>query len=648
MATYYIDLDNGSDSADGTTWANAWKTITLGATAARIAPGDIIRISKTPDPTSIGNATWTNLSKTVTLASAQTELLYNGTGLTASGDSSLSSITGKYASNANKITLDSSPQTSTLQAYKETGTLDLSSYQKISFWVSNSAVIVANNWKVCLCSDTAGATPVDTFYITAIPSTTRWLPLTLTKDGGGNLGSSIQSIAIYTDSVAPTASSYIVIDNVNACTTSGLNLQSLISKNSSAQGGTEGYYGIKSIDGTTILLDNDTSVIYSNGQGYYGTTETVTTYKRETFKTDISSGSTTAISTITDSGTLAGGNIEYQFGYEVGTTNQNGETYLDGLNGWGCGVYLVGTDFATIKYVNMFRYYYGLYISTSANNLIISNISNINNCLYGIYINSSSNNTLSISNASNCNYGIYILGSVGNTITTGANNNNTANGIIISSGSKNIIYSTYLCNNLSYGLSSVGDNYFYNTLFESNGVSIYSINRLYLFNSESNDSDIFSSQTYTDSMVYFHDLDSQYNHTIHSRGANANMQSTTTQTGSGYAWKVVLTSTERASVFPFKLPLAKVACESGKTITVKAYCKKDAASTVQAKLVCNSTWIDGVTEQTDTKADDTDWEELSISFTPTENGVVEIEGWNWCTSTTSANVYWDSMTITST
>lgn len=64
--TFYLDYENRDDSKDGSSWANAWKTITSGATAARIAPGDTIRIAKSPDPTSIGNATWTNLSKTVT------------------------------------------------------------------------------------------------------------------------------------------------------------------------------------------------------------------------------------------------------------------------------------------------------------------------------------------------------------------------------------------------------------------------------------------------------------------------------------------------------------------------------------------------------------------------------------------------------
>ena len=118
---YYIDLDSGSDAASGVDWANAWKTITNGATAARILPSDTIRISKTPDPVSIGNGTWTDLSKTVTLASAQTltidlcESVWTANG---SGDCTPSTdIDEKQGSTSMKLLLDASVQTATMQAY---------------------------------------------------------------------------------------------------------------------------------------------------------------------------------------------------------------------------------------------------------------------------------------------------------------------------------------------------------------------------------------------------------------------------------------------------------------------------------------------------------------------------------------------------
>ena len=59
MATFYLDFDGGNDANNGTTFALRWKTFSLGASAARIGPGDTIRIMASPAPTSIGNATWT-------------------------------------------------------------------------------------------------------------------------------------------------------------------------------------------------------------------------------------------------------------------------------------------------------------------------------------------------------------------------------------------------------------------------------------------------------------------------------------------------------------------------------------------------------------------------------------------------------------
>ena len=72
MSTFYLDYENGNDSNDGSTWDLSWKTLTTGASAARIAPGDIIKIAKSQDPYSIGNATWTYNSAIVTLATAHT------------------------------------------------------------------------------------------------------------------------------------------------------------------------------------------------------------------------------------------------------------------------------------------------------------------------------------------------------------------------------------------------------------------------------------------------------------------------------------------------------------------------------------------------------------------------------------------------
>jgi len=72
---------------------------------------------------------------------------------------------------------------------------------------------------------------------------------------------------------------------------------------------------------------------------------------------------------------------------------------------------------------------------------------------------------------------------------------------------------------------------------------------------------------------------------------------------------------------------------------------KGHATNVVGKLVCRGGQIAGVTSDvTATKASDTSWEELTITFTPTEVGIVEIEVWGIYSAGTST-VTVDDMTI---
>ena len=717
MPIHYLDYENGDDASSGTSWADAWKTLTLGATLARIAPGDIIRIAKSPAPSSIGNATWTNLSKIVTLASVQNlNIDLCETAWTGAGDTTIErtavATDAKEDSYCMKLTLDAAVQASILQAYFATGELDLSAYQKISFWIKNSGAIVADNWIVNLCSDVAGATVVDSFLIPAIPSTLRWIPFTLTKEGGGNLGASIKSIAIYSGGTTTgMASKYIYVDDFIACTANGLNLQSLISKNSAEQGGAEGWYGIQSIDGVTVLLDNNTNTKGNAGRGYStsGTTpETVTTYKRETIKTVLASASTTQVQAIMDSGSLAVGNIQFQGGYDITTNEQTGETFFDGLNGFGYGIYLSSKTYITLNYINVVRYTTGLYFIQSNNNTIITlsnannntyagvffavlcsnntiitlsnannnsqagvnhstnsmnnkiiTLSNVNNNSYGIYYYSLCNNNIitTLSNINNnASYGIYYYNSNNNIITTLSNiNNNGSYGIIYSSSNNNIIilitnannnvgygiYFTASYNNIIRSLSTVGNtiggvycdlgpNYLNNALiaegteFVVSGMSVYANTRVYSNN---------------------HDQDTT-KHWIYTDGGTINSVATDREGGTGIMWKLSPTYT-RTNFYPLMLSVAKIACVADKLVTVKIYMKKDHATNVVGMLVCPGRQLTGmaVADIVATKTDVADtWEELEVTFTPTQAGVVEIEAWAYYIAG-NANVYIEDLTI---
>lgn len=277
MPTYFIDTELGNDALDGLSFANRWKTLTNGATAARIAPGDTIRIKASPYPTSLGQtATWTNKSRVVTLTSAVTANISTcETAWTQSANvTATASSTAKEGTNAASIVI-AAGFTTGLAAYFPLGAAtDFSAYQQVSFWYYNS-LISANNATLRLCSDAAGVTAVNIIPIPQAAVASTWTQVTF--DNGAALGNSIQSVALYieTDNGAQT----IFLDNIIACkapsAADSLTLRSLISKGTT----NEPWWAIKSINGTQVQLSPVEAV--NVGRGYDGTTESVTTYKRE-------------------------------------------------------------------------------------------------------------------------------------------------------------------------------------------------------------------------------------------------------------------------------------------------------------------------------------------------------------------------------
>jgi hypothetical protein len=99
--------------------------------------------------------------------------------------------------------------------------------------------------------------------------------------------------------------------------------------------------------------------------------------------------------------------------------------------------------------------------------------------------------------------------------------------------------------------------------------------------------------------------------------------------GSGYKWRVSKEGSARKEEYPLEMVLAEIPCIADEEVTVTVYAKKSYTGSEYAivKLLLEGNQIAGVpTDVEDVKADDADWEQLSISFTPTENGVVEVKG----------------------
>ena len=109
-----------------------------------------------------------------------------------------------------------------------------------------------------------------------------------------------------------------------------------------------------------------------------------------------------------------------------------------------------------------------------------------------------------------------------------------------------------------------------------------------------------------------------------------NSQTTTRHTASGIVWRYSPDST-RTSDYPASLSIAKIACTGNKEVTVNAWVKQDSTSDISGQIKCEGLQIEGVDDDVTDQISNTsiDWEQVSISFTPTEQGVVEIvcEAW---------------------
>lgn len=742
MATYYMDYEGGNDTNDGLSFANRWKTWTSGATAARIAPGDTIRIMKSKDATSLGiNGTWTDVPSTgpyvttalvsstnaspivvttgthglstgdyvyienhttntfanglwrVTVSSGTVFSLDGSTGNGVGGATGIfkkvtngivtlaSAVTKTIASTGNKgegrtawtasANVTTSLQTSMLRtgdvvdgisiaagfttglaAYKALGSaVDFSAYNQVSFNIQQAAgtTAVAGDITLKLCSDTAGVTAVNTINIPALNTSTN----RITVDTGAALGSSIQSVALYVN--VDRAAQFFYIDNIIACKDStsndSLTLSSLIGKNT----GNETWYGIASIKDTRVVLSGG-SLGLGALPGYSGTTETVTTYKREPIVTAATvSGGT--LFTVTDVGT-AGSYINFEGGWDrTAMTTQDGETWYASQNVSGTGLSLTTKSFVSINKINIVGFATGFLLTSTCQNILIDNMS-CNDCAGpGFQINASHNNYIKTLNAVNNNTSSPSLNIVGNNNifeTVNSVRNNSGNNGITINGINNIIKNLgTVANHKDYGAMLYNDGTrlyngtFYNCLtacvaagsFSASGTS-YLRNTLmtgteYVTGTSSNGYYIFSEK---------HDKTTD-NHYIWSNRGIITSDTTTRHTASGISWKMSPTSTNADVNVPLKLSIAKIACTANNLVTVKAWMRRDDTGLTMS-LCCPANQLSGITSDvvsSMTAAANT-WEEITITFTPTEAGTVEIFALAY--GGTSYNGYVDDMTIT--
>jgi hypothetical protein len=90
----------------------------------------------------------------------------------------------------------------------------------------------------------------------------------------------------------------------------------------------------------------------------------------------------------------------------------------------------------------------------------------------------------------------------------------------------------------------------------------------------------------------------------------------------GTSWKLEQLSSNISQYIPIQFSAAKIAVLANKLVTVSLWFK-NSASTITGQLVCPGYQLSG-TDVVATTSTSTDWQKLTISFTPTTEKVIEI------------------------
>jgi hypothetical protein len=370
MANKFVDLVSGNDANDGSTFALRKKT--LSSAAAVAAAGDTIRVMGNA-PTTSGTANWTNGSSLVTLSAALNQLLYGdglwtaGTNVTAS--TVTSSPSPKQGSNASKLATNASFTTGARVGFFATGTLNLSGYQRVSFWIQSSVALASGKLSLNLCSDAAGATIVNTLTLNQALNANQWTAVTL--DNGAALGSSIGSVRLTANSSMP--STNIIIDDVVACKAASvagaLTLNSLISPDGAT------WHHVQSINGTSVYIDGQQATAATAAKGYQGATVSgATFYVLQPTQVTIGANSSTYAQVFSGNGS-AGTPITISGGWDsTAMTTQSGWTTIDMSDWTASGVNLTGTTgFITVDHFNFARAANPLGLVSTAQGYSLSN-----------------------------------------------------------------------------------------------------------------------------------------------------------------------------------------------------------------------------------------------------------------------------------
>lgn len=587
--------------------------------------------------------------------------------------------------------------------------LNLSGYNQVTFWlyVQAGVSLAAGTLSLRLCSDTAGAVTVNTVPLPALPTSGQWVPVTV--DTGAALGASIQSIALYADSTFTSKSVYLDNINAALPSSSAgaLTLNTLIGREANISwapttayslnqrrrptqpnrnawhyqcttAGTSGsteptwpttpgatvtdgtavwtcsdledtWYALQSINGTTLTIDGVYTTQPGGARGYDQVTETAPTYVRQPFMPSYGSSPNWSWG-------VAGSDaahITVSGGWDrTAMSTQSDETWIDlafATNSQS--IACAGYDFVDF-------YNFGSVRTSTSAGMYFSGRIGLFNChvghsYYGITLGSY----------------VTVKGMSVKSSLQGSMNNSTPNsmdfygvsfsshltdGINLSGGQFLRANHVRARNNSGRGVnlsSSAGKAEFHNLITGGNasgGVYNQGYGDIMLVNSSVPETTKFAvgSASYPGRIFSHRDGQVANAHVIYAGYGTVQSDTATRHTGSGISWKF-LPNGSSSGRNPLKLSVARIACTANNPVTVNVYTYRDATS-VSGQLVLRGGQAPGVMDDVVVNcapAINTWTNSGTLSFTPTENCVVEIEFWAWDAS--GAGHFWiDDASVT--
>ena len=640
MAIWYVDPVGGSDSNSGASFALRKLTITsLGSVAA----GDEVRVMGIPSPTLVGDATFTDLSATVTLASPVTMNIDTcDTAWTANTNvtcSAFNGVGGYKEGSASARQVVAAAFTTGRIAHKQIGggsPVDFSAYQQISLWIRSTTVIASGVLQIQLCSDTAGTTPVNSLTVTVTGGFgSTWRCITL--DNGSALSNNVQSVALV--ALSDPGSATIDLDNILACLApsdaASLSLTSLIGKNTAG----ETFYPLQSINGTTVIIGGTMTLTSgsSNLRGYTGTTATTSLYKIQpvTIATN-SSQTVSSFGTLNFSGTAAQP-ITVSGGWNTtDMTTQDYETWIDQKNVNNIGIKTVGRSWINISKLNFVHFYNGIELSASSNNITITEPHCHGQFAWGVTMDpTSGRNTVTSPNCQvNGNYGLALGTNCAATDIICAGN--ATCGLIFSGGNNNTVTNGTVRNNqIAIDFNSYSNNRVYDVTTGNSVTAALTVQggTGYMFNCTIPESTEFTpGTTFVDGKIFSHSHDDTAdNYIIYTDGGQISSDSVNREKTSGVAWKMDVTSANRTSAYPLTLGAIsradsiKIACAANKLVTVSARVMRNNTG-ITLQMVVPGAQIAGVPADVTASAAAaaSTYETITLTFTPTEAGVVDV------------------------